>query len=482
MNRRSLLSVVFLASGGVATVLALGLATTTGAQPPAPSEPPATAAPSAAEAPEAPAASPPEVGWRGTVAAPAAGGEAGYYLGVGPCLGSGCHGSTEPRAGAEILGNEYYTWLRKDPHQGAFDVLYNQRSEAIAQNLELPQPASRAPVCLACHAALVPAEKVAGVLDPTDGITCEICHGPASGWRDGHTDPSWEHGDSLARGLVDLRDLSVRGEGCLGCHLGDAERTVDHELIAAGHPILIFELDNYSAQMPPHWKSGVRHGALTHGAPAWAVGQAVAFREGLAQLSRRARSGRWPEFSELSCYACHHSLRDDRWQETGRYRRRVRPGLPPWSPARWVVLRHIVAAVAPGEVEALGKDIRALSRAVERLNAPGEVDEIATRAALAMGRVIPKVEAASWNRGEVAALLRAIAADPEIREAADVHTAEQAFFAAQTLASYLLEGDPRAAAGPLPRNLDRLYRALTDQEAFDRDRFAELLAEVADAG
>lgn len=423
----------------------------------------------------------PEAGWRGTVAAPAAGGESGFYLGVGSCLGSGCHGSTEARSDAAILGNEYYTWLRKDPHQGAFDVLYGQRSKTIARNLGLGQPAHRAPACLECHSAFVPEARVAGSLTPADGITCEVCHGPASGWRDGHTDPGWTHADSVERGLVDQRDLSRRGEGCLGCHLGDERRTVDHELIAAGHPILIFELDNYTQQMPPHWKPGSSYAGASHGAPAWAVGQAVAFREGLEQLERRARSGQWPEFSELSCYACHHSIADERWREEGRFRRRERPGLPPWSPARWQVLRHVVRAASPGEVESLDRDIRALARAVERMNQPGEVADLAARAAAAMDRVIPRVESRGWSAGEVRALLRALADDPELKNAPDVHTAEQAFFAVQTLASYLVQGDPRTARGPLPRSLDRLYATLEDPEAFDAGTFAKRLAEVAAA-
>jgi len=32
-------------------------------------------------------------------------------------------------------------------------------------------------------------------------------------------------------------------------------RFVDHEMIAAGHPDLFFELDSFSAVMPRHWKS-----------------------------------------------------------------------------------------------------------------------------------------------------------------------------------------------------------------------------------
>ena len=53
--------------------------------------------------------------------------------------------------------------------------------------------------------------------------------------------------------MNDLRDVATRAQICLRCHLGQASsdhtsRVVDHRLIAAGHPVLRFELDNYSEE------------------------------------------------------------------------------------------------------------------------------------------------------------------------------------------------------------------------------------------
>ena len=412
----------------------------------------------------------------GAVAPPVAGGEPGFYLGVGSCLGAGCHGATVPQAESRILGNEYYTWLRRDPHQGAYNLLFNEHSRLIAANVRLSEPAHRAALCLDCHAFSVPAARRRGAVPIEDGISCEACHGPASGWRDGHTDPSWTHADSLARGLVDLGQPAVRARACIGCHQGDARRTVDHELIAAGHPVLVFELDNYSAEMPPHWKRGGGDGVR-----AWAVGQAVAFREGLAQLAGKARSERWPEFAELACTSCHHSLAAGRWRNAAGYPGRVRPGLPPWSPARWAALRHLVAAAAPAERQGLDAQVARLAAAVQPLNRPAEVAGIAEGLSQALDRVVPALAAASWDEARVRSLLAALAADREFLRTADVASAEQVFFAAQSLAGYLVQGDPRRAGGPLPGRLDRLYRELSDPEAYDPGRFSDLLGEVAQA-
>jgi len=66
---------------------------------------------------------------------------------------------------------------------------------------------------------------------------------------------------------------------------GDDKRNVDHELIAAGHPDLVFELDTFTAILPPHWRISQDEG----GGKDWVVGQAVALRESLKRLARRAQ-------------------------------------------------------------------------------------------------------------------------------------------------------------------------------------------------
>jgi Cytochrome c554 and c-prime len=444
------------------------LAQAAGEQQPAAVPSPSSPAPAAPAAPES---APP-----GAVAPPVAGGEPGYYLGVGTCLGSGCHGATRPQAEGEVLGNEYYTWLQQDSHQGAYNVLFNDQSRLIVRNLGLRGPAQRTGVCLDCHATHVPAGRRKGPLELVDGVSCEACHGPASGWRDAHTEPGWSHEQSVGRGLVDLRLPAVRAGVCLGCHLGDPTRTVDHALLAAGHPRLVFELDNYAQSMPPHWKP-----EPSEGVGAWAVGQVVAFRAGLAQLSRRARAGAWPEFSELSCQACHHSLDQGKWRQQRGYAGRVRPGLPPWSPARWAALRQLVAVAAPEERDALGRDVSALAAAVEPMNRPAEAAAVADRLAAAVDRLVPRVAAADWSAAGVRKLIAALAADRAFVLATDVDSAEQIFFAAQTLSSSLVAGDARLARGEIPLALNRLYGALQDPARYDPSRFADLLAALARA-
>ncbi len=206
----------------------------------------------------------------------------GHYDGVASCANSGCHGSTQPLNAARVLQNEYYTWLSGDRHAQAYNVLFSERSARVTRNMRLRRKPYEEAVCLDCHSTNVPARLVSGKVDREDGIQCEACHGPASGWRAEHTQAGWTHEQSVARGMADLRNIPVRASGCLSCHLGNDKKDVDHELIASGHPILAFELDNYTESMPPHWRRGKDTvTADTHGARAFAVGQAVAFSQQL---------------------------------------------------------------------------------------------------------------------------------------------------------------------------------------------------------
>jgi hypothetical protein len=77
--------------------------------------------------------------------------------------------------------------------------------------------------------------------------------------------------------MRDLQDLYVRANLCVACH-----QNVDADILKAGHPELIFELDGQSVAEPKHWRVE-KNG---NGAQAWLVGQAVALREMSWQLSQ----------------------------------------------------------------------------------------------------------------------------------------------------------------------------------------------------
>ena len=86
-------------------------------------------------------------------------------------------------------------------------------------------------------------------------MSCESCHGPASGWLGSHTDKNVPYETLVEQGMHPNRNLIRRSERCLECHVGGPNKFVDHEMIAAGHPDLTFDLSYFSFYMPQHWKT-----------------------------------------------------------------------------------------------------------------------------------------------------------------------------------------------------------------------------------
>ena len=200
------------------------------------------------------------------------------FTGSPSCSSSMCHG------GAGELRHQTTIWQKQDIHSRTFNTLVNARSAQIAAALKISD-ATTSSRCTTCHAPFHDAPKasfLADIIKPTEGVSCESCHGPAEKWIRSHTRPDFSHRDRVLLGLRDLNHLYVRANSCVACH-----QSVDPALLAAGHPELLFELDGQAVSQPKHW----REKGDWHGPKAWLVGQAVALREMSAQLTREKNPG-----------------------------------------------------------------------------------------------------------------------------------------------------------------------------------------------
>ncbi len=244
------------------------------------------------------------------------GGEAAAFrqLSSGSCASDSCHGGP-----AGTKGGEHSTWAAEafpgrpsDPHARAHRVLFNEVSHRIGTALNLvPHRDAR---CLNCHA-------VPGAAPEwhADGVGCGGCHGAAEKWNAAHVAPGWSALSARAKferyGFAPTKGQVGRSGGCVGCHVGDATREVNHDLIAAGHPRLGFEATrfHFDTGYARHWVEKTPQPDFE--ARAWLAGQAVTARAATELLrvraSRAAVAGSatpWPEFAGQSCYACHQSL------------------------------------------------------------------------------------------------------------------------------------------------------------------------------
>ncbi len=404
----------------------------------------------------------------------------GRALGAGSCASSHCHGSLAEVQGGGILRNEYRIWSTQDRHAQAYAVLLDERSRRIAANLKLAAP-QKAALCLDCHALNIPGSQRTPLFDIAEGVGCEACHGVSTSWLGAH-----------AAGIVSRTDLAMtdsrrpeqRAEACLACHLGDGARTVNHELIAAGHPVLRFELDTFSALMPRHWRQ--RQGGW-QGVQHWAVGQAVALRQSMLQLARRAQGtgwDSWPDFEDFECSSCHHSLAvprpGDDYVPSPRQARGFEgiPGIPPWDESRYIVFRQLFEVALKSRAEDLDSRIAALKKDLQ--TALENRSQVASRArgiASTVDDLLPQLKAINWDAEMVERLIAAIAARSGPIGQAGIRSAEQATWAVDTLYTSYLRSTGRSNPR-MDAQINRLYESLQLAAGYDASRFSGLLGEI----
>ena len=208
----------------------------------------------------------------------------GLFVGSASCSSSSCHG------GAGEKRSQFITWSRQDFHTRAYAILLGARSTRIAEAVGIGHAPTNAR-CTGCHSPLqaVAPIRLAVAAQVDQGVSCESCHGAAGGWLRGHTRPDWTYAMRVGAGLHDLRQLYMRANACAACH-----QNVDNDILQAGHPTLVFELDSQSVNEPKHW----RDEDPWRGARAWLTGQATALRE--AAWGARTQSEPAPDMQETS--------------------------------------------------------------------------------------------------------------------------------------------------------------------------------------
>ncbi len=197
------------------------------------------------------------------------------------CATSTCHGGIEGRGPA--WNHSLSTWMARDPHAGAGSLLRDSDSRAIVERLAAG--AADDPVaydnvlrtrCISCHTSATPEDcQAIGKLDDSllhRGVNCQSCHGSAGKWLEPHLRIDWSGPEGSSRrpacGIRNRSSVAHR-PACDATSARAAKtdliRDMNHDLIAAGHPALRFDLLIYNDNLPKHWDSESEVGAAVRG-------------------------------------------------------------------------------------------------------------------------------------------------------------------------------------------------------------------------
>jgi hypothetical protein len=390
---------------------------------------------------------------------------AAKHLGVATCANSVCHGRGNVAEDSNIAQNEYRIWAKYDPHAQAYQTLLNADSKRIAANMGLAD-ASTAPACLACHSDNVPAEQRGERFFINDGIGCEACHGGAERWIDSHYAARNEpeayqatHQRSLEQGLLKTEAPEVLAGVCQGCHLGNSERFASHEMMAAGHPRLRFELDTWSTLMPAHHVLDAdyqqRKGPVDN-SRRWLTGKLHAADNYLSQLKQHAGQATvFPELAVFDCHSCHRPM-DTGVQRLAAEKSMVRAGTVHINDSELRILRVITAQRDAALAERLSGNTAELHRAA-LTNRQQFLDSLsAVRADI--GDIGALFAERPLSDGEIRALPQQLLKQAAAGQFRDYADAEQLFLALQLLAI--------SQDGKIEKPYQRLFRLLEDEQGY----------------
>lgn len=314
------------------------------------------------------------------------------FEGAQSCANAQCHGADEPQEGkgATTLA-EFTQWSAADKHAKAYETLTNEASAEIAKQLNIEATSER---CTSCHAMPAPENLQGKDFSIEEGVSCGACHGPSTKWNPPHKARGWTdkeraatktHGALLKKwGLYDTKSPLARADMCTSCHLA-----IDADMVAAGHPQPVFELDYFSKSSEKggyyegqHWRDPK---TPFYSTLLWSTGQAVALRDAMQQLADRASGeGVTPEaINEAYMQAMAH-----------------------YSAFKPVVTTKAVA----GDVKAWDAQVAKIAAGIKaKKNA--DVAAGAKAVAAEAGKIAPTVSAAKFDKAKTGAILKALLAD-----------------------------------------------------------------------
>jgi hypothetical protein len=206
----------------------------------------------------------------------------------------------------------------------------------------------------------------------------------------------------------------------------------------------------------------------------------------MERLTWRAKAERfdkkdiWPEYSELSCFACHHALgpAKDSWRQEHGYIGR-RPGDPAWNGSRYAIFRLLAKQIDSGNAQELDRRLVEVTDEMSKLNPDrNTVATSATAAAPLAQRIAERLATMQYDQAIVLRMLQRIPDEAENISLADERAAEQAVMALDSLyIAYSKDAKP-ANADEVRGAINELFRELENPSSYNADQFASSLRKI----
>ena len=394
------------------------------------------------------------------------------HMGVATCANSTCHSVTQLEVPSNVLQNEYRTWLFHDRHSKAYTTLLSEQSKRIAAKLGI-KDASKAGICLDCHADNVPVAKQGPEFYMTDGVGCEACHGGSEKWLSRHTLSPYSAERNYADGMYPTANLQARTQLCASCHVGTEKKLANHNIMGAGHPRLGFELDTFTIRQPEHYvvdEDYLERKNSDNPVLRLLVGSAVQAQSVAKNLTGQLIDNPQghPEVSLYDCHSCHHSLNDLKWQQRPTTAG-LQPGAIRLNDSSFILLAGLTGALDSSLQNNMLSGIKALHSASSK-----SVQELQKSASnlqslsLASQRLFEQANLSESNKRKMIETLMRLGARGEYR---DYISAEQAVMAMDVL-SYSLPEDSK-----LTKAINQAYQATENDEAYKAEKFRKDLTD-----
>jgi hypothetical protein len=157
------------------------------------------------------------------------------------------------------------------------------------------------------------------------------------------------------------------------------------------------------------------------------------------------------------------------------------PGIPPWNPARYYVLRQVIQAIAPESRATLDQELSTVSSLMAKVGAsePAQIAAAANRAAQTADSLLAKVAGLQVNPELASTVLRNVTSDSASIGGAGPRVAEQAVMAVETFVPVARKSGKQLTQEPVVTSaLQKLSQVRVKSEEYDRAQFEQFAAQM----